>query len=205
MSVSDVFGTDLALLHPPSVYDFRPSVIMHGPIADAVPSTNEFEMYPVGLTSIASYLSANHYNVRISNLAYLMLAEPDFDVEAHVARMRPKVPSSSTPACARWSRTGNGRSTRPRCCSTPAAARSNARGDPRLLGGADLHGAALESTVASVLAHGCRKLDLFFMVGIPGQRPQDALATVDYCDHLVARFGARHSAGLDPPARRGGQ
>ena len=28
------------------------------------------------------------------------------------------------------------------------------------------------------------------MVGIPGQRPQDALATVGYCDHLVTRFGA---------------
>ena len=74
VSAADVFRTDLTLLHAPSVYDFRTSVIMHGPIADAVPSTNEFEMYPVGLTSIASYLSANHYNVRIVNLAYLMLA-----------------------------------------------------------------------------------------------------------------------------------
>jgi B12-binding domain/radical SAM domain protein len=91
VSARDVFGTDLALLHAPSVYDFRTSVIMHGPIADAVPSTNEFEMYPVGLTSIASYLSANHYNVRIINLAHLMLAQPDFDVEAYVARLHPKM------------------------------------------------------------------------------------------------------------------
>lgn len=43
MSVSDVLRTDLALLHPPSVYDFR--------------------------TSIASYLSANHYNAQIINIA----------------------------------------------------------------------------------------------------------------------------------------
>ena len=42
MSVRDVFGTDLALLYAPSVYDFRTSVIMHGPVADAVPSANEF-------------------------------------------------------------------------------------------------------------------------------------------------------------------
>ncbi|MDQ2876998.1 MAG: TIGR04190 family B12-binding domain/radical SAM domain protein, partial [Actinomycetota bacterium] len=91
MSVRDVFTTDLALMHAPSVYDFRTSVIMHGPIADAVPSTNEFEMYPVGLTSIASYLSANHYNVKIINLAYLMLASRDFDVEAYVARLHPKM------------------------------------------------------------------------------------------------------------------
>jgi B12-binding domain/radical SAM domain protein len=91
MSIGDVFQTDLVLLHAPSVYDFRSSVIMHGPIADAVPSTNEFEMYPIGLTSIASYLSANHYNVRIINLAYLMLADRDFDVEAYVARLHPRV------------------------------------------------------------------------------------------------------------------
>lgn len=35
-------------LHTPSVYDFRSRLVMHGPIADAVPSINEFEMYPVG-------------------------------------------------------------------------------------------------------------------------------------------------------------
>jgi radical SAM superfamily enzyme YgiQ (UPF0313 family) len=49
--------------------------------------------------------------------------------------------------------------------------------------------AVLESTIASALRHGCRKLDLFFMVGIPGQRPEDALATVGYCGGLVDRFG----------------
>lgn len=49
--------------------------------------------------------------------------------------------------------------------------------------------AALESTIGAALRHGCRKLDLFFMVGIPGQRPQDAMATVSYCDQLVTRVG----------------
>lgn len=91
MSVKDVFRTDLLLLHAPSVYDFRRRVVMHGPIADAVPSTNEFEMYPVGLTSIAAYLSANHYNVRIVNLAYLMLSHQDFDVDAHIDRLHPRL------------------------------------------------------------------------------------------------------------------
>jgi B12-binding domain/radical SAM domain protein len=91
MGVKDVFRTDLVLLHAPSVYDFRSQVVMHGPIADAVPSTNEFEMYPVGLTSIAAYLSANHYNVRIVNLAYLMLSDKAFDVEAQVAQLRPRL------------------------------------------------------------------------------------------------------------------
>jgi hypothetical protein len=32
-------------------------------MADAVPSTPMFEMYPVGLTSIADFLERNHYNV----------------------------------------------------------------------------------------------------------------------------------------------
>ncbi|MBO0824945.1 MAG: TIGR04190 family B12-binding domain/radical SAM domain protein, partial [Actinobacteria bacterium] len=91
VGLKDVFRTDLVLLHAPSVYDFRTEVVMHGPIADAVPSTNEFEMYPVGLTSIAAYLSANHYNVRIVNLAYLMLAEPGFDVDACVTRLHPRL------------------------------------------------------------------------------------------------------------------
>jgi B12-binding domain/radical SAM domain protein len=86
-----VFETDLLLLHAPSVYDFRSRLVMHGPIADAVPSTNEFEMYPIGLTSIASYLAANHYNVRIVNLAYLMLTDSGFDVGAYLARLRPRV------------------------------------------------------------------------------------------------------------------
>jgi B12-binding domain/radical SAM domain protein len=91
MGVKDVFRTDLVLLHPPSVYDFRTQPVMHGPIADAVPSTNEFEMYPVGLTSIVAYLSANHYNARIVNLAYLMLADKSFDVAACLARLRPRL------------------------------------------------------------------------------------------------------------------
>jgi hypothetical protein len=92
VGVRDVFETDLVLLHAPSVYDFRSRLLMHGPIADAVPSTNEFEMYPVGLTSIASYLSANHYNVRMVNLAYLMLTDSGSDVEACLARLLPYRP-----------------------------------------------------------------------------------------------------------------
>ena len=85
MGLRDVTRTDLTLLHAPSVYDFRKRTMMMGPIADAVPSTDEFEMYPVGLTSIATYLGRNHYNVRIVNLAYRMLRDPAFDV---VERLR---------------------------------------------------------------------------------------------------------------------
>ncbi len=91
MGLGDVFRTDLTLLHAPSVYDFRKKTMMMGPIADAVPSTDEFEMYPVGLTSIATYLGRNHYNVRIVNLAYRMLRDPSFDVVNRLRGMRSTV------------------------------------------------------------------------------------------------------------------
>ena len=87
MGLRDVTRTDLTLLHAPSVYDFRKRTMMMGPIADAVPSTDEFEMYPVGLTSIATYLGRNHYNVRIVNLAYRMLRDPGFDVAERLRKM----------------------------------------------------------------------------------------------------------------------
>ena len=81
------FRRDLILLHPPAIYDFRDRPTFLGPVADAVPSTAIFEMYPVGLTSIAAFLERNHYNVQIVNLAYRMLHDPRFDVEAHVRRL----------------------------------------------------------------------------------------------------------------------
>ncbi|CAN5478364.1 hypothetical protein BH11ACT8_BH11ACT8_24240 [soil metagenome] len=86
-----VFSLDLVLLHAPSVWDFRDEVIIQGPLADVIPSTTQFEMYPVGLTSIASYLEANSYNVRLVNLAYRMLKEPDYDVERRIATLKAPV------------------------------------------------------------------------------------------------------------------
>lgn len=91
MGFKDIFQTDLLLIHPPSVFDFRKSTILAGPVADAVPSTDEFEMYPAGLTSIASYLAKNQYNVRIINLAYRMLKSNGYDVREHLARLHSRV------------------------------------------------------------------------------------------------------------------
>jgi len=81
------FRRDLILLHAPALYDFRTRPTFLGPVADAVPSTAIFEMYPVGLTSIASYLERNHYNVEIVNVAYRMLRDPGYDVDAHIRRL----------------------------------------------------------------------------------------------------------------------
>ena len=85
------FRRDLIFLHPPSIYDFRGKDVFLGPIADAVPSTGEFEMYPVGLTSIASFLEKNHYNVQIVNLAHRMMQRSRFDVERYIARQEATV------------------------------------------------------------------------------------------------------------------
>lgn len=90
-SLGRVFGLDLVLLHAPSVWDFREEVIVQGPLADVIPSTTQFEMYPIGLTSIASYLEKNNYNTRLVNLAYRMLKEPGFDVRARIARLKAPV------------------------------------------------------------------------------------------------------------------
>lgn len=48
----------------------------------------------------------------------------------------------------------------------------------------------VEQTLEAALGEGCEKLDLSFMVGLSGQTREKAMATVDYCRHLVERFGA---------------
>jgi len=78
---------DLIFLHAPSVYDFRQRAILYGPISDVVPSNPVFEMYPIGLTTMAEYLERYGYRVRIVNLAVRMLDDPDFDVEQFIARL----------------------------------------------------------------------------------------------------------------------
>ena len=72
---------DLVLLHAPSVYDFRENSLLAGPISDVVPSSPVFEMYPIGLTSIADYLERYGLKVRIINIANRMLMNQNFDVE----------------------------------------------------------------------------------------------------------------------------
>nr|MBC8446562.1 TIGR04190 family B12-binding domain/radical SAM domain protein [Chloroflexota bacterium] len=81
---------DLIFLHAPSVYDFRQRAILYGPISDVVPSNPVFEMYPIGLTTMAEYLERHGYRVRIVNLAVRMLDDPDFDAEQLIARLNPR-------------------------------------------------------------------------------------------------------------------
>jgi len=75
---------DLVLLHPPSIMDFRKRTLLFGPVSDLIPSTPVFEMYPIGFTTIASYLESVGYEVRIANIATRMLASKKFDPERFV-------------------------------------------------------------------------------------------------------------------------
>ena len=81
---------DLVLLHAPSVYDFRKNALLAGPISDVVPSSPVFEMYPIGLTSIAEYLERNGLRVKIINIANRMLMDEKFDVEKKLKKIKTK-------------------------------------------------------------------------------------------------------------------
>lgn len=81
---------DLVFLHAPSVYDFRDSSLLAGPISDVVPSSPVFEMYPIGLTSIADYLERFGLKVKIVNIANRMLMNENFNVERKLKSIKTK-------------------------------------------------------------------------------------------------------------------
>ncbi len=81
-------SVDLVLLHPPSVYDFREKAILYGPVADLIPSSSMFEMYPIGFTSLAEYLGNAGYRVRIVNLAVRMLSDKKFDADKMIKKLK---------------------------------------------------------------------------------------------------------------------
>lgn len=81
--------TDLILLHPPTLYDFRKHNGIHGPISDVVPSTPVFEMYPIGFASLSEYLERHGLKVRIINVALKMLKDEKFDVEQLILKNKP--------------------------------------------------------------------------------------------------------------------
>jgi B12-binding domain/radical SAM domain protein len=81
---------DLVLLHPPSFYDFRKKPVLWGPIADVIPSTPIFEMYPIGFVTLSQYLEKNGYKVRIINVGLKMLMDRNYDAEKEIKNINPK-------------------------------------------------------------------------------------------------------------------
>jgi B12-binding domain/radical SAM domain protein len=73
-------SADVIFIHPPSVFDFRKKPIFFGPMADLVPSSHIFDMYPIGFVNLGASLEEAGFSTRIVNLAALMLLSPKFDV-----------------------------------------------------------------------------------------------------------------------------
>ena len=83
-----MFNPDVIFLHAPAVYDFRQRATLWGPISDLVPSTPVFEMYPIGLTTLAEFLERFGYRTRIINLAVRMLQSQRFDADKYIASLK---------------------------------------------------------------------------------------------------------------------
>jgi B12-binding domain/radical SAM domain protein len=84
-------AVDLIFLHAPTVYDFRERPTLWGPTSDLVPSEPIFDMYPVGFSTMTSYLEKAGIRTRIANLAAAMVRSERFDVERFIARRRARV------------------------------------------------------------------------------------------------------------------
>jgi len=56
----------------------------------------------------------------------------------------------------------------------------------------------LEETIGYALEAGCRRFDLFFMIGLPRQTYQSVMETVAYCEHLMQRFDSGQDKRLFP-------
>ena len=83
-------SADLILLHAPSVYDFRDRddvLFAYLSNSDSVNVSPIYEIYPLGFTSICQHLSAKGLKAEIVNVAALMLAHPDLNVEKLLGHM----------------------------------------------------------------------------------------------------------------------
>jgi hypothetical protein len=68
------------------------------------------------------------------------------------------------------------------------------------LGKARFTNASMEAAIETILGSRCEQLDLFYMVGLPGQTRESVLATVDAIERLFERFDRRLSAFITPMA-----
>ncbi|MEZ0249065.1 MAG: TIGR04190 family B12-binding domain/radical SAM domain protein [Thermoproteus sp.] len=83
---------DIALIHAPSVYDFRKmGYPTAAPISDVIPSRPVFDMYPAGFSSLATYLEERGVKVGLFNIAALMLLDEKFDAAQFLKSIRAEV------------------------------------------------------------------------------------------------------------------
>ena len=61
--------------------------------------------------------------------------------------------------------------------------------------GKNYDNARLEGMIETLVGLGCKRVDLFFMVGLPNQTYQSVMDTVKYCGELMTKFGSNGSTG----------
>lgn len=59
---------------------------------------------------------------------------------------------------------------------------------------------AMERNIQWALDRGCKKVDIFFMIGLSSQTYQSVMETVDYCEYLIDKFGKRLVPFISPLA-----
>ncbi len=57
---------------------------------------------------------------------------------------------------------------------------------------------SLERSITDALELGCKRLDIFFMIGIPEQTPGSVRDTVRYCRELLEKYGPNLPGGFTP-------
>jgi clorobiocin/coumermycin A biosynthesis protein CloN6/CouN6 len=85
---------DLFLLHAPSVYDFRERddmLFAYLSDSDSVNVTSIYEMYPIGWFAIKQHLADHGLDVKIVNIASLMLQHPDLDIRRLLGQLEAPV------------------------------------------------------------------------------------------------------------------
>lgn len=69
-----------------------------------------------------------------------------------------------------------------------------------LLGKARFTNARMLESIASMMATRCKSVDLFYMIGLPGQTSDSVAGTIDSIEQLFSRFDRRLSAFITPMA-----
>jgi len=84
---------DLILLHAPSIFDFRgrDDVLFAFSSSSSISVSPIYEMYPLGLKAIETFLKRKGGKVTIINLADMMLKDPDLRVESFLKNLNAKM------------------------------------------------------------------------------------------------------------------
>jgi len=64
--------------------------------------------------------------------------------------------------------------------------------------GKDYNNRKLEKTIEDALEVGCKRIDLFFMIGLPKQTSQSVKETIKYCEGLLGNFSKANSGRIHP-------